>query len=319
MVGDPLLRREPDPGAYPARADVETLAALTADALEERGRTTVRLRYDATLFDGPAFNPRWPDSYRGDVVAPITSLWVDGGRPEVGFGRVADPARAAADAFARALAAEGLTVQGDPTAGRARRAADPVAEVSSAPVAQLVDHALQVSDNEVTEVLLRHVGLATSGEGSSAAGTAGVEQALTDLGVPLPTALYDGSGLSRENLISPATLTGLLREVAVSDPTDPLRVLLPGLPVAAFSGSLTTRFDDAPAVALGQVRAKTGTLRSVRSLSGVAVSRDGTPMVFALMVDRVPDLADEAAEDVLDRAAAALAACRCGRDVGSTP
>ena len=44
-----------------------------------------------------------------------------------------------------------------------------------------------------------------------------------------------------------------------------------------------------------------------------AVARDGTPMVFALMADRIPEVDDETAEAVLDRAAAALAACRCGR------
>ena len=92
-----------------------------------------------------------------------------------------------------------------------------------------------------------------------------------------------------------------------------MRALLGGLPVAGFSGSLTLRFDDAPPAAVGAVRAKTGTLSGVSSLAGTVVSRDGVPMVFALMLDRVKAADEGYAEAALDRAAAALGACRCAR------
>ncbi len=264
--GDPFLERRPDADAEPDRADLATLARRTAKALRERDLRSIRLGYDDGLFSGPAWNPTWPDTYRDDVVAPITALMVDDGRPADGPGRSLDPS-----------------------------------------------YALQVSDNETSEVLLRHVGLATGGAGSTKDGVAGVQQVLEELAVPVPRRLRDGSGLSRDNLIAPATLVGLLQVAAASEQDDPVRGLFPGLPVAGFSGSLTFRFDDAPQAAVGRVRAKTGTLRRVRSLAGVVVARDGTPMVFALMADRIPEADDETAEAVLDRAAAALAACRCGR------
>lgn len=309
--GDPLLERRPTPG----RADLVTLARRTAAGLASSGVTSVRLGYDDSLFSGPAFNPAWPATYRDDVVAPITALMVDDGRAASGFGREDDPSLATAVSFAELLRARGVRVQGAPAAVLAPDAGpgEALASVESAPVGELVDQLLQVSDNETAEVLLRHAGLAASGTGSTGAGLAAVREALSSRDVPLPERQRDGSGLSRENLIGPGTLVGLLQAVAASDASDPVRTLLPGLPVAGFSGSLAYRFDGLPAGSVGRVRAKTGTLRGVRSLAGIVVARDGTPMVFALMADRIPGDRDEEAEAVLDRAAAALAACRCGR------
>ena len=138
-------------------------------------------------------------------------------------------------------------------------------------------------------------------------GVRGVERVLGRLGVPAPRRLYDGSGLSRENLVSPATLVGLLQAVVGADEDDPVRAVLGGLPVAGFSGSLTFRFDDAPPAAVGAVRAKTGTLSGVSSLAGTVVTRDGVPMVFALMLDRVGEADEGFAQAALDSAAAACA------------
>ncbi|GAA2009645.1 hypothetical protein GCM10009719_19600 [Nocardioides kribbensis] len=313
--GDPFLARTPaaaEGAAYPRRADVTTLARRTAAALRGTGAAPLRLTYDASLFTGPAVNPSWPADYVPDgVVAPISALWVDEGRPAGGVGRVADPAREAADVFAAALRQAGVAVQGRPRRAQAAVGADPVAEVSSAPLPEIVDQLLQVSDNEATEVLLRHVGLASGGEGSSAAGVAGVAEVLRDLGVPVPVRQLDGSGLSRENLIAPETLVGVLRAVGTSAEDSPLRAVLGGLPVAGFTGSLALRFDDVAPDAVGGVRAKTGTLTGVSSLAGVAVDRRGTPLVFALMADRIREVDTLDARAALDRAAAALAACTC--------
>ena len=101
--------------------------------------------------------------------------------------------------------------------------------------------------------------------------------------------------------------------VVGADEDDPVRAVLGGLPVAGFSGSLTFRFDDAPPAAVGAVRAKTGTLSGVSSLAGTVVTRDGVPMVFALMLDRVGAADEGFAQAALDSAAAALGACRCAR------
>lgn len=308
--GDPLLERRPTGDTWPGRADVRTLARATARALD--GRRRIRLGYDDTLFSGPAVNPHWrPDYVRDGVVSSITALWVDEGRAENGYGRDADPSAAAAEEFADALARFGVEVVSRPEPRRAPGSAAVIATVRSAPLSQVAERVLSVSDNEAAEVLARHVGLATSGRGSSAAGLAGVLDTLAGLGVDTSGArVYDGSGLSRRNRLDPATLLDVVRLVADPDQPD-LRASLTGLPVAGFTGSLSFRFADVSRRVQGLVRAKTGTLSGVSSLAGVATRPDGSALAFVLLADRVA-LADTLdAREALDDLAAALASCRC--------
>ncbi len=186
-----------------------------------------------------------------------------------------------------------------------------LAKATGAPLAQVVEHVLAFSDNEAAEVLARHVGLAVSGTGSSAEGTDAVVSTLRGLGVRIAGAeVYDGSGLSRQNRIDPATLVDVLRLAASGNHPD-LRPVVTGLPVAGFTGSLAFRFSDAPGPGRGRVRAKTGTLTGVSALAGVATDLDCVPMVFALVADRVKLLDTLDAREALDDLAAALGACHC--------
>lgn len=316
--GDPFLASEPpepDPDLYPARADVVTLARLTAATLRQEKVRRVSLDFDDSLFAGPAISPRWPASYVPDgVVAPIDALWVDEGRDPVGYGYLDDPATTAATTYAAALAREGIEVTGTPSRVVLGRRGHEVAAVTSAPLAGIVEHLLEVSDNQAAEVLLRQVGLATHDDGSFLGGQTGVRETLGGVGIDLaaPLALYDGSGLSRENRMSPSTLVDLLRLAASPEQPD-LRPVVTGLSVAGFLGSLSDRFDTGDARAPGRLRAKTGTLSNVFALAGMTTDADGSPVVFALMADRIElDRTLEALE-TMDEAAASLAGCRCTR------
>ncbi len=297
----------------PPKADVTTLARQTARALVEDGVRKVRLGYDDSLFGGPAENPYWRADYiPDDIVSPITSLWVDQGRDPIGYGRVSDPSLTAAAVFAAALADAGITVVGgaEPTTVRG---GDAVASVSSAPLAQIVQRVLEVSDNEASEVLLRHIGLADQGDGSFVGGQTAVERVLKANRIPMhDSVLYDGSGLSRENLMSPQLLVDVIRWAA-SDEQPDLRAVVSGLPVAGFTGSLANRFDQGADEGPGRVRAKTGTLTGVTSLAGIAVDLDGSLLVFALMADQVRPNRSGLAQTAMDNAASALGACHCAR------
>lgn len=297
--GDPLL----------SHADLRRLARATAAKVG----STVRVGYDTSLFSGPAVNPHWPDTYVPEgVVSPIEPLWVDEGRDADGFGRVDDPAATAAAEFAADLARAGVGVVGTPAERTAPRAAPELARVTSDPLGLIVEHTLATSDNEAAEVIARQVGIATSGTGSFRAGVAGVLDTLDALGVPTADAVvHDGSGLSREDRLDPDTLTAVL-ETAGSDERPELRSVLTGLPVAGFTGSLEYRFD-AEDPGRGLVRAKTGTLSGVSGLAGTVLDRDGTPMVFALLADRIALVDTLGARAALDDVTSALAACRCGR------
>ena len=311
--GDPYLASRPTgsgEATFPARADVVALARATADSLGER--TRVRLRYDDGLFTGPTGSAAWRDDYiPDDIVAPITALMVDGGREDDGWGRVDDPSLEAARAFAAGLRAAGIEVVGAPKAGAAPVGAGELASVESAPLADIVEHVLDVSDNEGAEVLAHQVGLASVGEGSFAGGARGVLDTLDGLGVDITGAkIHDGSGLSRRNRVTTATVLGVLRQAASADDTR-TRSVLTGLSVAGFTGSLTYRFDAGAPRALGVVRAKTGTLTGVHALAGTVTGRDGLPMVFVIAADRVAPADSLEARATIDRLVASLATCRC--------
>ncbi|WP_322920959.1 D-alanyl-D-alanine carboxypeptidase/D-alanyl-D-alanine endopeptidase [Nocardioides renjunii] len=314
--GDPLLASQPlslteAATTYPARADVTTLALEAAEALG--GKAPVRVRFDDSLFTGPTDNPAWRRDYvPDDIVSPITALMVDSGVEPDGQSRSDDPSLAAARAFAEGLRAAGLRVTGQPRRVVVPPGAEELAAVESAPLSQIGERIIEVSDNEGAEVVAHHVGIAMLETGSFEAGATGVLEALAWRGIESRgDEVYDGSGLSRRTRVSTATVLELLQHAASPEGED-LRSLVTGLPVAGFTGSLTYRFAEGPAVARGLVRAKTGTLTGVNALAGIAVGRDGTPMAFVLAADRTRPENRYDAQEALDRAAAALAACRCG-------
>lgn len=315
--GDPYLASTPAAAAgrgYPARADITSLARVSAERLRDQGVRKVRVGYDESLFVGPKASPQWEADYLPDqVVAPISALWVDGGRPESGFGRVGGPASYAAGVFADALRAEGLKVTGAVESRKVPTDATELSSVTSAPLSRIVEHVLDVSDNEAAEVLAHQVGLKVTGEGSFSGGREGVAQTLAGLGISLEgDKVYDGSGLSRQSRVRPETLVAVLRTGASADHPE-LRAVVSGLPVAGFTGSLSSRFATGDEAGRGLVRAKTGTLTGVSGLAGLATDADGETLVFVAVADRVAVADTLDAREALDRLAAALAECDCAR------
>ena len=317
--GDPLLARAPTTaGTYPARADLDTLARATAKALKAVGRSKVRLGYDTSLFSGPSVSPRWEPSYVPDgVVSPVSPLWVDEGRDRSGSGgRVAAPAATAAQVFAHALHRHHVTVLGSPrpvVAPKAGAGGQVIAKVRSAPLAQVVQHVLEVSDNDGAEVLSRQVAVSRRLPASFAGAARAVRSVLRGIGVSTAGDLiYDGSGLSRGDRLEAQTLLSLI-STASSTHHPGLRTVVTGLSVAGFTGSLAARFRTGDPAGLGAVRAKTGTLTGVHGLTGTVTSRDGAVMSFVAVADRVRPVDTLDARALVDEVVAALAGCTCAR------
>jgi D-alanyl-D-alanine carboxypeptidase/D-alanyl-D-alanine-endopeptidase (penicillin-binding protein 4) len=242
-------------------------------------------------------------------VAPVSALEVDAGRVRPGSDRrEPDPALAAGRALVRQLARRGVDVEPEVTRATALAGAQSLAEVQSPTVAELTELALQTSDNDLAESLLRLVAVRAGQPSTFAGGATAVLADLTSLGVPTQDAvLLDGSGLARGSAVPPAMLAALLVRAARGQPAA-LSALIEGLPVAGFSGTLEQRFTTGqPADAAGVVRAKTGTLTGVSALAG-STSVGRRPMVFVVMTDRVPSGATLQARADLDRFAAVLTA-----------
>ncbi|MBV2152548.1 D-alanyl-D-alanine carboxypeptidase/D-alanyl-D-alanine-endopeptidase [Kitasatospora sp. SUK 42] len=321
--GDPTLTALPADqvqiGGQPADADtapasLEALARQTAEALKAAGTTTVRLDYDLSLYAG---NPQHHNHDAANI-ALVVPLMVDEARSdprsrEDAPARVADPAGAAADAFAALLAAQGVTVEGKAksAAGPAAAEAPVLGRVDSPTVARLVERLLTTSDNQLAEAIARQVALAAHQPASFEGAAAAVTQELTRLGVPMTgVVLNDGSGLHPGNAIPPAVLVRLLA-LAASDQHPALRPVLTGLPVAGFTGTLNKRYGtgSGAADAAGLIRAKTGTLSGVNTLAGTVVDADGRLLAFAVMT-RTTAPADTA-RAAMDRIAARLTTCGC--------
>jgi D-alanyl-D-alanine carboxypeptidase/D-alanyl-D-alanine-endopeptidase (penicillin-binding protein 4) len=210
--------------------------------------------------------------------------------------------------LARLLGAPKLPV----SAGVADQGAKPIASVESAPVATLVDEMLQTSDNVIADVLARQVAIAEHRPASFAGAVSAIRSVLARLGVNVGTGMYDGSGLSSGDRVSPAALVGVLRLVAGGGPpaAAQLHLIASTLPVAGWSGTLAARYTDGrERFAAGRVRAKTGTLSTVSSLAGLVRDKSGRLLVFAFDADRV--IGTFGAEAGLDAMVSALARCGC--------
>jgi PBP4 family serine-type D-alanyl-D-alanine carboxypeptidase len=203
---------------------------------------------------------------------------VDEGK--IGRRTVDDPALAAARAFRKALATEGIRTAPGARTGTGGTA-KVLAEVRSPPLSRLVAAMNRESDNFIAEMLLKEVGAQVRGRGTTAAGAVAVRRVLSERGVPLAgVRLVDGSGLSTLDRLTARALAALLIS-AWSDPA--VRpAFVRSLPVAGVNGTLEDRMERPPA--RGNVRAKTGTTREASALSGYVRSR----YVFAILQNGSP-------------------------------
>jgi len=92
--------------------------------------------------------------------------------------------------------------------------------------------------------------------------------------------LEEGSGLSRRDVITPEATVALLGYMNASPWADVYRN---ALPIAGVDGTLQNRMKGTPAA--GNVRAKTGTLRYVYSLSGYVTTAAGERLAFSIMLN----------------------------------
>jgi D-alanyl-D-alanine carboxypeptidase len=96
------------------------------------------------------------------------------------------------------------------------------------------------------------------------------------------TGLYmcDGSGRSRDNIISPKQLTDILFKITTSAIYP---IFYNSLPLAGISGTMHKWLRGT--VGEGRLRAKTGSLDGVRSYTGYVKSLHGKNLIFAIIVN----------------------------------
>jgi D-alanyl-D-alanine carboxypeptidase/D-alanyl-D-alanine-endopeptidase (penicillin-binding protein 4) len=231
-----------------------------------------------------------------NVVRARGKIWDQGGGYDAEVA-VPDPTMFFGRVLQQALVRAGVALGGDVVArpGAAAELTEPVllAQVST-PLLDVLRITNRRSQNLFAECLLKTLGVVQTGAGSFRAGAAVTGALVTRLGVPAEEfRQVDGSGLSRENLVSPRAMTTILAHVFnTGDPVGFMGTLPSG---GAESGSLRNRLADLG----GEVRAKTGTIRGVSCLAGYVRGESGRVYAFAVLVND-PAMGTSRARDLQD-------------------
>lgn len=157
-----------------------------------------------------------------------------------------------------------------------------LASHESQPLADDVRVTDKVSQNLHAELAFRQLGAAKGAQPTVEASVAVVKGFLTEIGIaPEEYTFSDGSGLSRQNLVSPRAIVKLLQYADF--PSAWRAAFQSALPVAGEDGSLAGRMKGT--IAQDHVWAKTGSLGHVNALSGYAQTLSGERLAFSIMVN----------------------------------
>ncbi len=215
------------------------------------------------------------------------------------------PAAAYLAALREALEDRGIAVAGGATDSTAP--ADTLVRVRSMPLAAMLPAILKPSQNQMAEMLLRTLALVETGVGTADSGARVEGDQLAAWGAPRDGfVLRDGSGLSRYDYLSPETIVRVLAAMRAAPGFD---AWYAALPVAGVDGTLERRMRGTAAA--GNVRAKTGSLDNVRSLSGYASTAGGRRLAFSIVCNNFTAAPSQVLA-VEDSIAALLASLRDG-------
>lgn len=188
--------------------------------------------------------------------------------------------------YAGAILKQELKTAGISYAGSLVRQTQPgpsgtvLASTQSPPLQSLLRIMLKKSDNMIADTVFRTIGRSYYNvPGTWRAGADAVRQVLRkNAGIDLGnTILVDGSGLSRHNLISPATMMQILQYIAQNDSK---LNFISMLPLSGHDGTLQYRAGLHQAGVDGKLSAKTGSLQGVYNLAGFMTTASGQRVAF---------------------------------------
>jgi D-alanyl-D-alanine carboxypeptidase/D-alanyl-D-alanine-endopeptidase (penicillin-binding protein 4) len=252
--------------------------------------TVARATHDTAKATAPIF--RW-DSIGGGALVEGTIAVGDSTSDNVAY-RVPDASFV--DALGEALAERGIRIGGQAFRDTVARG-DTLFTTLSLPLRDILPALEKPSQNQIAEVLFKTLALEVTGIGSADSARRVIERQLVAWGArDGGYAVRDGSGLSRHDYVTPATLVRVL-SVIRSDTA--FKVFYDALPIAGVDGTIEKRMRGTPAE--GNVHAKTGFVDKARSLSGYATTADGRLVIFSALCNNwtVPTVQVEAVQNMI--------------------
>ena len=206
---------------------------------------------------------------------------------------VTKPAELFAAILKQRLDAAGITVAGGsrvlPPNMKAENGDVEIARLESVPFRDIAARTMKPSQNMFTETILwtlgEEVGRKRGESGTSAQlGLKVMREFVASIGIPNDGILpYDGSGMSRHNLITPAAVAALYTYMAKESKN--AKDWRDSLTIGGIDGTLRNRFRGTAAEA--NMRGKTGTIDQVSALSGYVKTAAGEELVVSLVVNGV--------------------------------
>jgi D-alanyl-D-alanine carboxypeptidase/D-alanyl-D-alanine-endopeptidase (penicillin-binding protein 4) len=209
----------------------------------------------------------------GEVVAKPDTLqrWVTVWRPEL----------YAATLLKERLEADSISVRGQATIGVALPWSRELAYRRRS-IDSVLINLNKVSDNLSAENVLKTIAVARGGiPGSAKYGLYQSNTFLSELGIDTTKHwIVDGSGVSHYNLLTADMLVRLL--TGMTKQSGVFGLFYESLPIAGIDGTLKTRMKGTKAE--GNLRAKTGSIGGVSTLSGYVTTADGERLAFSILM-----------------------------------
>ncbi|MBO0992554.1 D-alanyl-D-alanine carboxypeptidase/D-alanyl-D-alanine endopeptidase [Bacillus sp. SD088] len=197
-----------------------------------------------------------------------------------------EPTDFAVDLMGGALKKNGITWNGEAKTGVTPESATVLVTIKSMPLKELLIPFMKLSNNIHAETLVKEMGKVIHDDGSWPSGLDVMKVTLADFGLNQKHILIrDGSGISDKNLIPPNELTKLLFEVQKKSwyPAFEQAQPVAGEPDRMIGGTLRSRMTAEDLK--GKVKAKTGTLTGVSTLSGYVTNANGEKLIFSIMMN----------------------------------
>jgi D-alanyl-D-alanine carboxypeptidase/D-alanyl-D-alanine-endopeptidase (penicillin-binding protein 4) len=268
--------------------------AAIADSIRAHGirRVTGALRQGGNAFPDSIYGYGWEwDDIGGESGAPVDELLYNegmvqraakiDGRDTVISVATRTPGYVYLSALYGALSQRGVSVTGlvDLNIDSLAAPLDTVYVIQSPPLREILKHFMKPSQNQIGEALLKTLGLEKTGIGTADAGAAVISTQLRDWGIDSTEyVVYDGSGLSRHDLVTPHAIVTILSTMRKDTA---FTVYYDAFPIAGVDGTIRSRMKGTAAE--NNLHGKTGTIEFVRSLSGYVDTADGQKLVFSFL------------------------------------